>query len=450
MAANPILNIFKVPELRKRLTFVMFALIVYRIGSYIPIPGINAKVLAEATAKAKSGGGPAGLMDLLNLFVGGALEQFSLLALGIMPYISASIIMQLLQVVIPKLERLSKEEGDYGRKKIQKYTKYATVVLCMVQAFGLLLMFKSRFAAQLTSIVPGGTGFWFTFAFVASITTGTMFLLWLGEQMTDRGIGNGVSLLIFAGIVARMPQAVWQTIQSAQTGDVRTLNLLIVGIIFAIVIGLVTAEQQAQRKIPVQYAKRVIGNKIVQAQSNFIPFKINPSGVIPVIFASSVMMLPSQILQMFGGSSRIIRAILRYIAYGQPLWVVLYMMLVMFFAYFYTAIQLNPAEIAKQLQKNGGFIPGIRPGPNTQQYLSKVLNRITLPGSLFLGAVAVLPTLIAQWFSIPSTLAYLMGGTSLLIMVGVALDTVSQIESHLLVRNYPGFLKKGKLKSRRG
>jgi preprotein translocase subunit SecY len=449
MASNPILNIFKVPELRKRLTFIVFALVVYRIGSYIPIPGINANQLAEATKAAKSGGGPAGLMDLLNLFVGGALEQFSVLALGIMPYISASIIMQLLQVVVPKLERLAKEEGDYGRKKIQKYTKYATVFLCIVQSFGLLLMFKARFEAKLAAIVPGGTGFWFAFAFIASITTGTMFLLWLGEQMTDRGVGNGVSLLIFAGIVARMPQAVWQTVKSAQIGSVRTLNLLIVGVIFAIVIGLVTAEQQAQRKIPVQYAKRVVGNKIVQAQSNFIPFKINPSGVIPVIFASSVMMFPSQLLQMFGSGNRIVNAILRYIAYGEPLWVVLYMLLVMFFAYFYTAIQLNPAEISKQLQKNGGFIPGIRPGAQTQAYLSKVLNRITLPGSLFLGAVAVFPTLIAQWFKIPSTLAYLMGGTSLLIMVGVALDTVSGIESHLLVRNYPGFLKKGKLKARR-
>jgi preprotein translocase subunit SecY len=450
MASNAFLNIFRVPELRKRLTFILFSLIVYRVGSYIPVPGINAKQLADATKAAADGSGPIGLMDLLNLFVGGALEQFSVLALGIMPYISASIIMQLLQVVIPKLERLAKEEGDYGRKKIQKYTKYGTIVLCVVQAFGLLLMFKSRFEATLSAIVPGGTGFWFTFGFVLAITTGTMFLLWLGEQMTDRGVGNGVSLLIFAGIVARMPQAIWQTIQSAQTGEVRTLNLLIVAVIFGVVIGLVTGEQQAQRKIPVQYAKRVIGNKIVQAQSNFIPFKINPSGVIPVIFASSVMMFPSQILQMIGGESRIIRAILRYIAYGEPMWVVLYMLLVMFFAYFYTAIQLNPAEIAKQLQKNGGFIPGIRPGPNTQQYLAKVLNRITLPGSLFLGAIAVFPTLIAGWFKIPSNLAYLMGGTSLLIMVGVALDTVSQIESHLLVRNYPGFLKKGKMKSRRG
>ncbi len=450
MASNPFLNIFKVPELRKRLIFVFIAMIVYRIGSYIPVPGINAKQLAEATKAASGEGGPMGLMDLLNLFVGGALEQFSVLALGIMPYISASIIMQLLQVVIPRLERLAKEEGDYGRKKIQKYTKYGTIVLCIVQAFGLLLMFKSKFAVKLAVIVPGGTGFWFTFVFIVTITTGTMFLLWLGEQVTDRGIGNGVSILIFAGIVARLPQAVWQTIQSSQTGEVHTLNLLIVGVIFAIVIGLVTAEQQAQRKIPVQYAKRVVGNKIVQAQSNFIPFKINPSGVIPVIFASSVMMFPSQILQMFGGDNRIIRVILRYIAYGEPMWVALYMLLVMFFAYFYTAIQLNPAEISKQLQKNGGFIPGIRPGPNTQQYLSKVLNRITLPGSLFLGAVAVFPTLIAKWFKIPSSLAYLMGGTSLLIMVGVALDTVSQIESHLLVRNYPGFLKKGKIKSRRG
>lgn len=452
--ANVFSNIFSIKELRGRIIFTLLMLAVFRIGAQVPCPGINPEALFEVFGKTAAN---QGILALLNLFSGGALGQFSLFSLGIMPYISASIIMQLLKVVVPSLDRLSKE-GSYGQKKIDMYTKYGTLVLCVVQSVGLLFLLKNQVLNQNTPAaerVLGTTELepFFIFTFVLTMTTGTMFLLWIGERITERGIGNGVSLLIFAGIVARLPLSVVQLYNSVQNQPGSVIMLVIILVIFGIIVGLVVAEQQAIRKIPVQYAKRVVGNRMYGAQATHIPFKINPSGVIPIIFASSVIIFPSQLLGLFGSSSEILRTIANSLSPGKIPYVIIYMALVVFFAYFYTAIYFNPVEIADRLKKEGGFIPGIRPGSHTTEYLSKVLNRITLPGAIFLGLVAVFPDIIVRLFKgsidIPREFAYLMGGTSLLIMVGVGLDTAKQIESHLLTRNMGGFLKKSKIKGRR-
>ncbi len=457
--ANIITNILSIKELRNKLLFTIFILAVFRIGAQVPTPGIDPVELLKIFG---DGGANEGILGLLNLFSGGALGRFSLFALGIMPYISSSIIMQLLKVVIPTLDRLSKE-GSYGQKKIELYTKYGTLALCIVQSIGLIFLFKAQVLNQtnghlaVPGVEPGGDlPLSFMLTFVLTMTTGTMFLLWLGERITERGLGNGVSLLIFAGIVARLPQSVGQLYTSVQDQPGSIFMLIIVLAIFGVVIGLVVAEQQATRKIPVQYAKRVVGNRMYGAQSTHIPFKINPSGVIPIIFASSVIIFPTQLMGLFGSGNKVIESITNSLSPGNAAYVVLYMLLVIFFAYFYTAIYFNPVEISDRLKKEGGFIPGIRPGNNTSAYLSKVLNRITLPGSIFLGLVAVFPDLIVNLFksmnsqlAIPQSFAYLMGGTSLLIMVGVGLDTARQVESHLLTRNMGGILKKTKLKGRR-
>ncbi len=459
--ANIITNIFSIKELRDRLLFTIFILAVFRIGAQVPTPGIDPGIL-KGLFGGSDGGANTGILALLNLFSGGALGRFSLFALGIMPYISSSIIMQLLKVVVPTLDRLSKE-GSYGQKKIELYTKYGTLALCLVQAVGLIFLFKQQVLLPAMKkvpeqfVIPGNDlSLGFMITFVLTLTTGTMFLLWLGERITEKGLGNGVSLLIFAGIVARLPESVYQLSQVTMKSQGSIFMLIILLAIFGIVIGLVVAEQQATRKIPVQYAKRVVGNRMYGAQSTHIPFKINPSGVIPIIFASSVIIFPSQLMGLFGSGNKVITSIANSLSPGHVAYVILYMILVIFFAYFYTAIYFNPVEISDRLKKEGGFIPGIRPGNNTSTYLSKVLNRITLPGSIFLGLVAVFPDLIVSLFkslnselNIPQSFAYLMGGTSLLIMVGVGLDTAKQIESHLLTRNMGGILKKTKLKGRR-
>ncbi|MDH4127701.1 MAG: preprotein translocase subunit SecY [Spirochaetota bacterium] len=449
--ASVISNIFSIKELRNRLIYTIFILAVFRIGAHIPCPGINPAGLKQVFGDSSQ----EGFLGLLNLFSGGALGQFSLFALGIMPYISSSIIMQLLKVVVPTLDKLYKE-GSYGQKKIELYTKYGTVFLCIVQSIGLLVLFsnmaetkggvKLALGADGIGSFVGGVSTVFGLTFILTLTTGSMFLLWLGERITEKGLGNGVSMLIFAGIIARLPQAILTLVAKP---DDNLISMVIILSVFAVVIGLVVAEQQATRKIPVQYAKRIIGNKMYGSQSTHIPFKINPSGVIPIIFASSVIIFPAQMLQLFGGGKEgVLQDIANYFAPGEWAYVIFYMLLVIFFAYFYTAIYFNPVEIADRLKKEGGFIPGIRPGSHTSGYLAKVLNRITLPGSIFLGLVAVFPDLLWVFTKIDKSFAYLMGGTSLLIMVSVGLETAKQIESHLLTRNMSGFMKKTKLKGR--
>lgn len=450
--ANVVKDIWSIPELRKRILFTIGCLAIFRIGAQIPVPGIDAVALDAYYQSGWSGGG---FLAFLNLFSGGALMQFSLMALGIMPYISSSIIMQLLQVVVPSLERLQKE-GPEGRKKIQMYTRYGTIVLCFVQAFGLLIFLKQIVEAAylrnnliiVDGLVEGG-GYFFQVLFLLTTTAGTMVLLWLGEQISERGIGNGVSLMIFAGIIARMP---YSTITMIQSNEVSAIEILILLVIFVLVIGLVTTEQQAVRKIPVRYAKRVVGNKMYGAGNTHIPFKINPSGVIPVIFAASIIIFPNQILSMIGGTDvdSVFHKIANALSPGEFAYVIVYLLLVIAFAFFYTQIYFNPTEIAENMQKQGGDIPGIRPGEQTATYLQKVLNRITLPGAIFLGLVAVFPDVISSLMNLPRSLSfvYLMGGTSLIIMVGVGLDTISQIESHLMMRNYSGFLRKGRVRGR--
>lgn len=427
-----VLNIFKIPELRRRVLFTLIMLVIVRIGSYIPIPGIDAVALERLFAQT----GARGLLGFLDLFAGGALSRFTLFALGIMPYISTSIILQLLTVVVPALERLSKE-GEAGRKKIQQITRFGTVVICAIQAYALTVFMK----AQPEVIV--NPGIQFTVIAIVAITAGTIFLMWIGEQITERGIGNGISLIIFIGIVARIPVASRQVYDQLKVGEINPIVLIVSFGIFIAIIAFVIVEQQGQRRIPIQHAKKIIGRKVYTAQGTHLPLRINPSGVIPIIFASSVLLFPAQIAQSLGARVPALERIAALLSPGRALYLSLYALLIIFFTYFYTQIQLNPIDIADNLRKVGGYIPGIRPGENTSSYLQKVLNRIVLPGSIFLALIALIPTVIQRWLNLPPEMAYLMGGTSLLIMVGVDLDTMKQIESHLLMRHYDGFMKKG-------
>ncbi|HEB30119.1 MAG TPA: preprotein translocase subunit SecY [Spirochaetes bacterium] len=434
---NLIVNIFKIPELRKRVIFTFFMILIVRIGAYIPVPGINAVELNKLFTQ--TGGG---LLGFLDLFAGGALSRFTVFALGIMPYISSSIILQLLTVVIPVLERLSKE-GEVGRKKIQQITRFSTVVIAAIQGYALTVFMNSR----PNVIVNPGIGF--TINAIVAITTGTLFLMWIGEQITERGIGNGISVVIFIGIVARIPVAFKQVYDQLKLGELNPIVLILSFGIFVAIIAFVILEQQGQRRIPIQHAKKVIGRKVYSAQATHLPLKINPSGVIPIIFASSVLLFPAQIAKSLGSRVPALDRLAALMSPGNALYLVLYALLIIFFCYFYTQIQMNPIDIADNLKKVGGYIPGIRPGVNTSTYLQRVLNRIVLPGSIFLAIIALIPTIIQKWLGLPQEMAFLMGGTSLLIMVGVDLDTMKQIESHLLMRHYDGFMKKGgKLRGR--
>ncbi len=434
---NIAINIFKIPELRKRVLFTLLMILIVRIGAYIPVPGIDAVAL-ERLFTQQTGG----LLGFLDLFAGGALSRFTVFAHGIMPYISASIILQLLTVVIPVLERLSKE-GEVGRKKIQQITRFSTVGIAGIQSYALTVFMKSRPEV----IVNPGLGF--TINAVVAITTGTIFLMWIGEQITERGIGNGISLIIFIGIVARIPTAFTQVYDQLKIGELNPIVLIASFGIFIAIIAFVIMEQQGQRRIPIQHAKKVVGRKVYSAQATHLPLKINPSGVIPIIFASSVLLFPAQIAKSLGARVPALDRFAAMLSPGNVLYLVLYALLIIFFTYFYTQIQLNPIDIADNLKKVGGYIPGIRPGVNTSTYLQKVLNRIVLPGSIFLAMIALVPTLIQRWLGLPPEMAQLMGGTSLLIMVGVDLDTMKQIESHLLMRHYEGFMKRGgKLRGR--
>jgi len=421
--AEGLANIAKIPELRKRILFTIAMLGIYRIGVYVPTPGIS----AEAVRKIVSQGT---VFEIFNMFSGGALAQFSVLALGIMPYISASIIFQMLTVAVPSIERLSKE-GDAGRKKITQYTRYGTVLLAMVQGFGISYGLKQQGA-----VLPGVPEWQFYITTMVTLTAGTCFLMWLGEMITERGIGNGISLIIFAGIVTRIPvgfRDAWAT--KEQFAGLFGFALLVLFI--AVVIGLIIYVERAQRRIPVQYAKRVVGNKMYGGQSSHLPLKVNTAGVIPAIFASSIIMFPATVAQFV--QNGVMQHIAAALSSGW-LYVTLYGGLIIFFAFFYTAVTFNPSDVADNMKKYGGFIPGIRPGRNTSDYIDRVLTRITVGGALYVAAICILPRVLISHFGIPSTLAYTFGGTSLLIVVGVAMDTLAQIESHLLTRHYEGFL----------
>ena len=422
--ASSIANIAKIPELRRRILLTLVLLAVYRVGVFVSVPGVNRQVMKDMV-KAASGS----FLGLFNMFSGGALEQMSIFALGIMPYISASIILQLLTVVIPALDRLQKE-GEQGRKQINQYTRYGTIVISMVQAFFIARYLESSSRTQFGSVVAD-PGLGFELLTMLTLTTGTAFIMWLGEQITERGIGNGMSLIIFAGIVARFPDALVQLLQkSSGQGDMTVFDLLVItGIVVAVIAAIIFFER-GYRKIPVQHAKRVVGRKVYGGQSSHLPLKINVAGVIPPIFASSILLFPAQ-LAGFVQSSWMQRAA-DVLNPGDWRYNTLYVGLIIFFCYFYTAVTFNPVDIADNMKKYGGFIPGIRPGKKTAEYIDRVLTRLTLGGALYISAVCVLPTFLQQKFKVP----FYFGGTSLLIVVGVALDTVQQIESHLITRNY--------------
>lgn len=439
-------NIFRVQELRDRILYTVMAILIYRIGSHIPTPGIDPTALLEFLSSAQGGGG---LLTIMDLFSGGALFRFSILALGIMPYISASIIMQLLGVVIPALERMQKE-GESGRKKINQYVRYLALVLCIIQSAAMASWIQSINEGAMIYMNPG---LGFVLIVVATATAGTMFLMWLGDQITERGLGNGISVIIFAGIVARIPAGVYDMIQKKDSEYLNSLVIVLFFIIFAIVIFCVVYEESGQRRIPVQYAKRVVGRKVFGAQSTHIPFKINPSGVIPIIFASALMAIPAQIASLTRGIQwRWLDALLRFFSYGSWAYIILYCLLVIMFAYVYTSVQFNPDDIAENLKKQGGFIPGYRPGTQTAEYLKTVLGRITIGGSIFLAAIAVFPDLMskipifAPFKGSNNSLVYLMGGTSVMISVSVAVELLKQIESYLQMHNYDGILKKSKVR----
>ncbi|MDP8214448.1 MAG: preprotein translocase subunit SecY [Candidatus Euphemobacter frigidus] len=443
-------NIFKIPELRKRIFFTLGLLIVYRIGCYIPTPGIDSEALTKIFAKLTSARGGT-IFGLMDIFSGGAISKCTIFALGIMPYISASIIMQLLTAVIPFLEKLSKE-GEVGRKKINQYTRYATVVLSLFQGYMISVGLQNPQSifpglAQGVQIAPPGLAF--RLLAMLTLTSGTIFIMWLGEQITDRGIGNGISLIITTSIISRAPRAAidaWAVFSPLDPGKAtQPLGLLIVMLILFIgVVAAVIMVTQGQRQIPVQYAKRIVGRKIYGGQRTYIPLRVNQAGVIPIIFASALLMFPATL----AGFIPKLRALSSYLAPGAPLYSLLYVLLIIFFCYFYTAITFNPVDVADNMRKYGGFIPGIRPGKNTADFLDRVMTRITISGAIFLAAIAILPTLISGRLRLSFTITQFFGGTSLLIIVGVMLDTMRQVESHLLMRHYDGFMKKGKLRGR--
>jgi preprotein translocase subunit SecY len=427
-------NIFKIPELKVRVLFTLSLLIVYRIGAHIPTPGINGDALSKFLTE--KGGA---LMGFFDMFSGGALSKVTIFALGIMPYISASIIFQLLTVVIPALGRLAKE-GEAGKKKIVKYTRYATVVIAAIQSLGIAIGIEGMSGGQFIQ----NPGWSFRLLTMITLTSGTAFLMWLGEQITERGIGNGISLIIFAGIVARFPNAIVSTFNLVRAGELSVFFVLILAVMMFAVVGGIIFIERGQRKIPVQYARRVVGRKVFGGQTTHLPLKINTSGVIPPIFASSIIMFPATVAGFI--SIPWVQGIAKQLSPGTVLYTTLYVGLIFFFSYFYTAVIFNPVDIADNLQKHGGFIPGIRPGQKTSEYIYRVLTRLTFVGAVYLAVVCVMPELLIKKFNVP----FYFGGTSLLIAVGVALDTVSQIESHLVTRSYEGFLKRGRLKSRRG
>jgi preprotein translocase subunit SecY len=460
---NALKNLFAITDLRNRVLFTLALLGVYRIGAHIPTPGVNAEALAILADQARNT-----MFGLYDMFSGGNLSQVTIFALGVMPYISSSIILQLLTVVWPYLERLSKE-GELGRRKITQYTRYLTVLLAVVQSLGIAIFLErqTQVAGGLPLVYDPGWGF--RLMCVLTLTTGTMFIMWLGEQITERGIGNGMSLLIFAGIVVGLPSAVLTTFDQMQTGQITLLRIILLVVIMVAVVGAIVMVERAHRRITVQYAKRVVGRRQYGGSSTHIPLKVNTGGVIPVIFASSILSFIATAGNMFsvGGWAR---AAFDQVAYSMPLYNLLYVAGIIFFAYFYTAIIFNPDDVAENMRKYGGFIPGIRPGKRTAEYIDTILSRLTLVGALYLCIIALIPdfmlsgfkvapipvigerldAILPPWFTQGLGVTFYFGGTSLLIVVGVAMDTVNQVESQLIMRHYDGFMKKARIRGRRG
>jgi preprotein translocase subunit SecY len=424
-------TIAKIPELKRRVIFTLLMLFVYRIGVHVPTPGVNSAALKDMFDRYAQT-----LFGVVDMFTGGAMEHFSVFSLGIMPYISASIILQLLTVVVPHLERLSKE-GEAGRKKITQYTRYGTVVLSLIQGMGI-----SIGLAQSEGMVYMNKGAFVVLSMI-TLTAGTAFIMWLGEQITERGIGNGISLIIFAGIVARMPSAIGNTIQLVKTGDMGFLILVLLMVIMVAVIATIVFVERGQRRIPVQYAKRVVGRRVYGGQSTHLPLKVNTAGVIPPIFASSLIIFPATIAQFL--NVPVLTWITSWLRPATGVYELIYVGLIIFFCYFYTAVTFNPVDVAENMKKYGGYIPGIRPGKKTSQYIDKVLTRLTFGGAVYVSVVCVLPSILIARFNAP----FYFGGTSLLIVVGVALDTLTQIESHMIQRHYEGFIRSGRIKGRR-
>ena len=456
-------NIFAVPELRNRVLFTLGLLAVYRIGNHLPVPGVNTEALALLAEQTKNS-----MFGLYDMFTGGNLSRVTIFALGIMPYISSSIILQLLTVVWPYLERLSKE-GELGRRKITQYTRYGTILLSVVQALAIAAFLESQ-----TNIAGGlplvfNPGWAFKLMTVLTLTTGTCFIMWLGEQITERGIGNGMSLIIYAGIVVGLPRAVFSTLDQLRTGQMGPLRLLILVALMVLVIAAIVFIERGHRRVTVQYAKRVVGRRMYGGSSTHIPLKVNTSGVIPVIFASSLLAIPATLQGMFSPDSWF-QNVVTQVSYGMPLYNLLYIAGIIFFAYFYTAIVFNPDDVAENMRKYGGFVPGIRPGKKTAEYIDTILARITLVGAVYLAMVAILPEFLIPGFKVAPipfigerldailprfiteglNVTFYFGGTSLLIIVGVAMDTVQQVESQLIMRHYDGFMKKTRIRGRRG
>jgi preprotein translocase subunit SecY len=431
-------NIAKIPELRRRILFTLGMLAVYRIGIFVTTPGVDRNLMREYVQ-----GSGGGFLGMFNLFSGGALEQLSIFALGIMPYVSASIILQLMTVVVKPLEELRKE-GEAGQRKINQYTRYGTVALSIVQSLGIAIWLESL-NNEGTGEIVRDPGWGFRFLTVISLTTGTAFIMWLGEQITERGIGNGISLIIFAGIVAGLPDAVFQTFSQVGIGQIQPVNLLLVGAAILGVIAVIVFFERGQRRLPIHYAKRMVGRKLYGGQTSHLPLRVNMSGVIPPIFASSLLMFPSQ-LQNYGvwGMDEVVL----WLAPGSWQFTTIYVVLIVFFCFFYTAVTFQPVEVADNLKKQNAFIPGVRPGKQTADYIDRVVSRITVGGAIYIAAVCIVPDALREYFSVP----FYFGGTSIMIVVGVALDTVQQIESHLITRHYEGLTgpKGPRIRGRRG
>lgn len=432
-------NVFAVPELQKRIGFTIALLIVYRIGAHVPTPGVDGQALSAFFAKQQGT-----ILGFIDMFSGGALGRLTIFALGIMPYISASIIFDLLTVVFPYLEKLKKEGGEQGRKKIIQYTRYGTVVISLIQGLGISVGLESMTSPDGVPIVLS-PGWSFRLMTVLTLTAGTAFIMWLGEQITERGIGNGISLIIFAGIVTDMPSATINTFRLLWTGELALFWILIIMTMMFAVIGVIVFMEAGHRKIPIQYAKKMVGRRMYGGQSTHLPLKINTSGVIPPIFASSIIMFPATIAQF--SNHPWMQTVAAWLSPVTLLYDLLFVGAIFFFCYFYTAIIFNPMDVADNMKKYGGFIPGIRPGKRTAEFIDRTLTRITLVGAVYLSAICVLPHILLR---LNPSIPFYFGGTSLLIVVGVAMDTMQQIESHLVMRHYEGFLKKGRLKGRRG
>ena len=434
MARGVIANILGIKDLRRRMLFTIGVLAIFRLGSVLTVPGINPSVLSDYFKSNNNA-----FVDHMNFFVGGAFSNFSVFMLGVMPYISTQILMQLAMVIFPSMRKIAEDDG--GRRKIQTWTRIITVFVSLLQSMGV-----TAYARGISGAIINDS--WGAIAIMMiAVTTGTMITVWLGEQITARGIGNGISMLIFAGIVARLPEAIWNLGKGVSNRDLNLVFVLIAFIMFIGIIVLVVYEQQGQRKIPVHYAKRVVGRKMYGGQNVYIPFKINPSGVIPIIFASSFLTFPLQLATTFAPNVGFLRSLANFLTPDGWVYNISYVVLIVFFAYFYTQVTLNPTEMAKQIRENGGAIPGIRTD-KTEEYLQRILTRLILPGSLYLAAIAVLPTVIQWAFSFPRDVAMLMGGTSLLILVGVDLDTMAQVEAQLKMHHHSGLLKRGKIRPR--